>query len=405
MKRPRVLLLLGILLAPRFGTAGVELDGSDWHAELDAHVRLLWTWTREIEADRFFETGSTKKQDSGGLLTRAELTAEGVLRDRLYGQLAYDLEYRTGSNLDSLRFALGDALGPGTWFDWDRTIHRGPDSDLRHLVYRAWLRYEGDRFDVTIGRQRIALGRGRLWNPVDLFNPIFPLQVEGDRRIGQDAVVARLFLRRDLRLMLIESPQDDPDDHRMAARLEVHRMQVDAGVMVARIRRDYVFGAEFATSFRGAGIRGEATYTDPESGGRFWQAVASLDRNLPLGTGLYVLVEHLYNENRIDPDAPIPLGLQALALAQAPQLDRITTIVRNQTGFQVGYDLTPLLRGDVVVLYDWDGPSAALLPALRYSWRADVEITLAAQLFVGRDGRTEYGGVSNLLLVQLDAYF
>jgi hypothetical protein len=397
-------LALALISPPERAAAGVEFDGADWHAEIDAHTRLLWTWTREIEADHFFETGSTKKQDSGLLLTRAEVTAEGVWHDRLYGQLVYDMEYRTGPGLESLRFAVGDEAGPGTWFHWDDTIHQSSSADMRHLIYRASLRYEGERFDVTIGRQRIALGRGRLWNPTDLFNPIFPLQIEGDRRVGQDAIVARLFLTDDLRLELIESPQNDPDDHRMAGRFALHRQEVDAAVMVARIREDYVFGGEFATSFRGAGIRGEATFTDPDVGDRFWQVVASVDRNIPIGNGLYVLAEHLFNENLVDPDAPIPPLLQALVLAQAPQFDRITTIAKNQTGLQTSYEITPLLRGNFVVLYDWNGASAAFLPGLSYAWRSDVEITLGGQLFVGRD-REQYGDISNLVLLQVDAYF
>ncbi len=392
-------------LAPEPAGAGLELDGADWHAELSAQTRLLWRWTREIEADDFVATGSTKKADSKLLLTRAEISAEAVWRDRLYAEFVYDMEYRTGSGLDSLRFAVGDEIGPGTWFDWEDEIHQGPNSDLRHFVYRAWLRYEGDRFDVTVGRQRIALGRGRIWNPVDLFNPILPLQVEGDRRIGQDSVVARLFLSENLRLELIESPQDDPDDHRMAARFAVQRREIDAAAMIARIREDYVFGGEFATSVGGTGVRGEGTWTNPDLGDEFWQLVGSVDHNFVIGSGLYVLVEHLFNENRIDPDLPIPTGIQVLALAQAPQLDRLTTVVRHQTGLLLGYDLTPLLRGDLLTLYDWNGASAGFLPTLSYEWQPDLVITIGAQLFIGSDESTEYGEVSNLLLVQLDAYF
>ncbi len=405
MRRLLQLVTVAWILAPEPAGARLEFDGADWQAEVSAHTRLLWQWTREIEADEFVASGSTKKNDSKLLLIRAEISAEAVWRDRLYAEFVYDVEYRTGSGLDSLRFAVGDAIGPGTWLKWDRTFHEGANSDLRHLVYRAWVRYEGERFDVTVGRQRIALGRGRIWNPVDLFNPIFPLQVEGDRRIGQDSIVARLFLTDNLRLELIDSPQDDPDDHRMAARFAVQRREIDAAVMVARIREDYVFGGEFATSLGGTGVRGEGTWTNPDLGDEFWQLVASVDHNFAIGRGLYVLVEHLFNENRIDPDLPIPTGIQLLALAQAPQLDRLTTVVRHQTGLLLGYDLTPLLRGDLLTLYDWNGASAAFLPTLSYEWQPDLVITIGAQLFVGSDESTEYGEVSNLLLVQLDAYF
>ncbi|MFB3099474.1 MAG: hypothetical protein ACE1ZX_05510, partial [Acidimicrobiia bacterium] len=76
------------------------------------------------------------------------------------------------------------------------------------LLYRGWVRYEGRSFDVTLGRQRIPLGRARLWNPTDLFNPIFPLAIEGDQRIGQDAVVARWEPLDEIWLVGLWSPQD-----------------------------------------------------------------------------------------------------------------------------------------------------------------------------------------------------
>jgi hypothetical protein len=284
---------------------------------------------------------------------------------------------------------------------------------MRHALYRAWLRYEGDQWDLTLGRQRIALGRGRLWNPTDLFNPIFPLAIEGDQRIGQDAAVGRFRLARTVRLVGIWSPQDDPDLHKAAVRLELQRREIDAALMAGRFQRDWVFGGDFALSFRGAAIRGEATFTDLELGNRIWQVVGSVDYSFAVGTGLYALVEHLYNENLVDPSAfaalppglPRQVALETFVRSQTLFLDRITTVARNQTGFQIGYDLTPILRGDLLALYDWNGPSTAIVPAITYQWRQDVEISLAAQFFIGRDARTEYGDRSTLLVLQLDAYF
>jgi hypothetical protein len=388
------------------------MDGKDWRAELGGQVRLLGTFTREVGADDFLLDGSTRKQDSGLLLVRTRLNAQAAFRERLFAQVVYDAELRTGSGLRSLQFEVANEIGTRTWFDADRVFSSSPDASLRHALYRAWVRYEGDRFDLTVGRQRIALGRGRLWNPTDLFNPIFPLAIEGDQRIGQDAVVGRLRLGRSLRLMGIWSPQDDPDLHKAAGRLELHRTEIDAAIMAGRFQQDWVFGGDFATSLRGASVRGEATFTDLERGGRIWQVVGSADYNLSIGTGIYVLVEHLYNENLIKPTQPtlVP-GLSRdalvkfLAQSQVPLLDRITTIARNQTGFQVGYDLTPILRGDLLVIYDWNGPSSAIVPMLRYLWRDEVEIALGAQLFIGRDARTEYGDRSPLILLQVDRYF
>lgn len=55
-------------------------------------------------------------------------------------------------------------------------------------IYRAYLQYRGDTHFWTIGKQRIPLGVGRIWNPIDKFNPIQIEQVEPAYRQGVDAI-------------------------------------------------------------------------------------------------------------------------------------------------------------------------------------------------------------------------
>jgi hypothetical protein len=371
---------------------------------------VLGTFTRDLHTEPLLTKGDTHKHDSGLLLTRLRIEGEGAYGDRLFAEVAYDLEMFAGSGLNSLRFDLADEIGTGTWLDADRVFSEHDDAVWRHALYRAWVRYEADRWELTLGRQRIALGRGRLWNPTDLFNPIFPLAIEGDQRIGQDAAVVRAQLGHGLRAAGIWAPQDDQDDHKAAMRLELHRRAIDAALMVGTFQGERVFGADMAASVRGAAFRAEATYSDTDEIGWIWQVVTSVDYNFDVGTGLYFLVEHLYNENLCEDlfgEAVCAGNLAAAAavgLAQA-STDRITTVVRNQTGVQIGYDLTPLLRANLLVLYDWHGPSAAIAPALIYSWRSNVEVSLAAQLFVESCNRCEYADPSNILIFQVDTYF
>lgn len=391
----------------------VEIDRGDLRAELSAQLRALYQLTRAFDAEDLLREGRSTRRDSWSLLSRARFEGELAWRDRVYAEVIYDVEGRTGTGLDTLRFAVADAIGTGTWLDGDRVFSRHADGDWRHLVYRAWVRYESERFELTLGRQRIPLGRGRLWNPSDLFNPIPPLAIEGQQRIGQDAVMARWKAGEGLWGSLIWSPMDDPDDHRAALRVELTRPELDAAGFVGRFARDWVFGLDFARNLGDAAVRGEATYTDLERGGRIWQVVASLDYTFPVGSGLYTLVEHLYNENLVRPlrlGAPVPAAspeaaVRQLVGAQLPLLDRIATTVRNQTGFMASYELTPLLNGSLLAIYDWHGPSAALFPVLAYSATSNLQLSVGAQLFIGPRGRSEYGDAANLLFLQLNYFF
>ncbi|NOQ46037.1 MAG: hypothetical protein GQ559_05115, partial [Desulfobulbaceae bacterium] len=40
----------------------------------------------------------------------------------------------------------------------------------------------------SVGKQRIPLGVGRIWNPIDVFNPIDSEAIETDERIGTDSI-------------------------------------------------------------------------------------------------------------------------------------------------------------------------------------------------------------------------
>lgn len=414
------LLLVAVLLAAPAGAA--SFDRGDLRVELAGSAKTLYTATRSLhlhEIERFGKTPS----DTGSLLGRLRLEGEFGYGERWAGELVYDVEGRTGSGLDPAAFAIAEEIGTRTWLDLDRTVSDHDDLHARHLLYRGWLRYHDERLELTLGRQRIPLGRGRLWNPTDLFNPIGPLEIEGDQRIGQDAALARVRLGEGIWGVGIWSPQDDPDDHRAAVRLEMVRRQLDAAVMSGRFGRDWMFGGDFARNLGGAAIRGEATYTRLKHADGIWQVVLSIDYTASVGSGLYLLAEHFYNENLIDSSegdlstlvsafgmrpqltpAETKRLLRGLAEVQAPFLDRFTTVARHQTGFQAGYDLTPLIRANLLTIFDWDEGSIAVFPILFWAARDDLEVSGGLQLFYG-SADSQYGRIPPVFFMQIELFF
>lgn len=72
----------------------------------------------------------------------------------------------------------------------NETLHTSKPSSLQNKtsIYRAYLQHRGMKHFWSIGKQRIPLGVGRIWNPIDVFNPIDSEAIETDERIGTDAV-------------------------------------------------------------------------------------------------------------------------------------------------------------------------------------------------------------------------
>jgi hypothetical protein len=70
----------------------------------------------------------------------------------------------------------------------------------------------------------------------------------------------------------------------------------------------------------------------------------------------------------------------------------------------MGYDLTPELRGDFLVIVDWQGVSASFFPTLAWSPLGWLEIRLGVQAFAGPH-LSQFGSQEPLGFVQADAFF
>jgi hypothetical protein len=152
----------------------------------------------------------------------------------------------------------------------------------------------------------------------------------------------------------------------------------------------------------------------------------SLDYNFDIGTGLYVLVEHLYNGNALgfgdglagnrlpqfqETTSPPTVASASFAGPYVRPLgterlggSRVVTLAAHQTGLELGYDLTTALRIDLVTLWDWRGSSGAFFPQLTFSGLNSAEFTLGAQVFSGGKN-SQYGNREPLVFVRAEWWF
>jgi hypothetical protein len=361
------------------------------------------------------------EQDVWESLTRFRLQLDGGFGEGLTGQLIYDFEWRNGI-LDTLFSAPGAV--EDTFLGLEDRVGEATDRHAQvHRVYRGWLRWERGPFQLTVGRQRIPWGVGRLWNPIDRFNAIGPLALEGDQSLGIDAIDARWSFSGFDSLQLVYAPGTRSEDAKYAARYQAVIRDVDVGLVVGRFEEAFTTGFDLAGNVGDSAWRVEAVWTDSsrdvlEFGqgaselDPFWQVVASVDHNFDIGTGIYALVEHLWDQNALGlPPSGRTAGL--LPFFRAPGLpvspdrfggSRVVSLVSHQTGFMAGYDLTTAVRGQLLVIWDWRGESAAIVPSVAFTgWNA-VELTVGAQLFAGGD-RSQYGPQEPLGYLLLEWFF
>ena len=255
----------------------------------------------------FGEVGEERAVQS---LSRLRLEIDVGVTSWLTGHVVADNELFAG-DLDTLEATLGDDLSSDSFFGAEDNVTQNDHAAWRTLLYRGYLRAELGPTEWIVGRQRIAWGVGRLWNPIDRFNPIPPLAIEGDQSEGIDAVLARWNFDGFNAVEAIYAPGSSQDDARYALRVLGVTLDTDWSVMAGVFERAPTVGFDLARNLGDAAIRFEVVYADPtqnytplgagssQEQGDFWQVVGSIDYTLDLGSGLYLLLEHLYNGNAL----------------------------------------------------------------------------------------------------------
>lgn len=371
--------------------------------------------------------------------TRLRLEADFRYSDWLTAFASYDNEISFGG-IDTLEAQLGSGLKSGSFLQAEAELSQGEHHNYRHRLYRGYVRVETERFELSVGRQRIAWGVGRLWTPIDRFSALPPLNLEPGITPGVDSIDGRFNFDGFSYLQFVYAPGKSRRFERWALRLHGVLLDADLSLMGGLFEAARTVGFDFARNLGQGAIGVEAVFTSPKHKVTkifdleskrlpdYWQTVVSFDINLDVGTGLYLLTEYLYNGNALgfgrgragtllpffestaDPPpgtpvpAPVPGPYPTGATSDVFGSSRVITNAKHQLGVQIGYDLTPELRGDFVTLIDVDGGSAAFVPSLGYSPLDSFEITLGVQLFAG-PRLSQYGGAEPLVHLLADWYF
>jgi hypothetical protein len=351
--------------------------------------------------------------------------------------VAYDHELLAG-RLGGLGAELASDFATPSFMDADQQIVDDEHASWRHVLYRGYVQFESRHFEATVGRQRIPWGVGRLWNPIDRFNAIPPLALQPDQSAGVDAVDLRWLITGFTFLEGVYAPKKRGDDRSYALRLHGVVRDIDYSLMAGVFEEAWALGFDLAANVGGAAARLEFVFTDPERDvwpiersrprelAPFVQLVASIDYLFDVGTGVYALLEHLYNGNAlgfgkgragallpffeatderpggVPPEIPGPFPT-----ATSPDRfggSRVVTRSEHLTGLQLGYDLTPEMRVDLLSILDWQGWSGVFYPSVAYSPRDWLEVTIGAQVAVG-PRLSEYGDLDPLGFLILQAFF
>lgn len=326
-------------------------------------------------------------------LNRLRLEVRGRPADWLGYEVQYDNEALLGSYLDTAQFAQLKAVRPSTYWDMQRNYVDNKSLLMRHRIHRGFVSLNTAAVDAYLGRQRIAWGSGRMWNPTDLFNPYNPAQIERDERTGVDAVLVEKNFSALSRLSIAYAPQRNTPSSR-AVRYRSNISGTDMALMAGEFRDSRVTGLEFAGRIGDAGVYGEAARTKPAAGDAFTRSVLgaeyAFENTLTIGAEYYLNGEGTTQRSRYD-------FVRMFA-------GQIQNVARHYTSAHLRYDVTPLLRSENYLIFNHDDASRFFAPSLVYSLSTNWDAAAGVQLFSG-DADSEYGRFYDVYYMYVQRFF
>ncbi|OIO06822.1 MAG: hypothetical protein AUJ52_11470 [Elusimicrobia bacterium CG1_02_63_36] len=328
---------------------------------------------------------------------RVELEAsQGPVRARV----DYDHELFTGSYLRSLEYRKFGLAEPPGHFDLEQNISSGTDGLYRHRLYRGWIEARGAGMRLRFGRQRIAWGTGKLWNPVDVLNPYQPTSLEREERRGVDSLHASRALGALGQIEAAYTLADRWKESDFLARVRGNFDKTDLSLIgghVAASTGSWMAGGAWSSDLEGGNFHGEWSIVDLKIADMFFRGMAGYEYTFsadpfwaPL-KDVWVVAEYLYNGK----------GRGDFSRYDFAQLatGREVSVARHYLGTGITKEFHPLVKGELYALFNADDGSQFFAPSVSYNPVGELHLSAGWQRFGG--GRnSEFGRRGNIGFVQ-----
>lgn len=277
--------------------------------------------------------------------------------------------------------------------------------DTDHVVYhridRLNLSLQRDWGDLRIGRQAITWGNGLLFNPMDLFNPFSPTDIEREYKTGDDMIAATLLIGNLPEIQVLCVPRRHPETGTLEA--EQSALAAKAHLIKGETEFDLLAAANYGDHILAAGARGylfdaawrmDVVYTvaNPRwEEENFVSLVANLDYSWTWQNhNWYGLIE-LYHNGLGQDDYPAALADDHIR----ERFDRGEVFVLGSwyAAAHAHIELHPLVNAYTTALVNLNDFSGITQPRMTWDATQNLMFTIGADLHWGRP-EAEYGGFS-----------
>ena len=242
-------------------------------------------------------------------------------------------------------------------------------------LYRAYVQYNNTQTQITLGKQRIPFGVGRIWNPIDIFNPIDFTSIETDIRKGVDALRVEHSLGDLSSLNLVYGQE------KQSVKIKGYLDFADFALMALNDDKNNqnILGYEFEGELMSTGIeiRSEGgKFYGNKIDGDYFKAIFGAEYGFE--NSLNILTEYKYN-----------------------------SITDDELGLLFLYQYSPLISLSLLNITDLKDKSYLITPSLAYSLSDESELKVGVFKYgkFRNNFLTKYGEMQNSAYIRYYIYF
>jgi hypothetical protein len=365
---------------------------------------FLYNKTDNYYGDNFF---TTEKRLLKADLNRLRLSPELNFNETVIIHVDFDNELIWSNYSKSYEFENYWFIEEYNQFaDLSREPHYDDTWYYRTKIHRAYAKITLANFRFALGRQQIRFGSGRLWNPLDILNPLSPTFAEGaEEQKGTDAMKLDYYPGEFTEISLVFDPKrynnriEDLEfrNSNSIARIKATVSETDIALLGGYISRRKTGGMDLSTTLLDGILRGSLLASKPEGSSTYLTGNGGYEYTF--GVGLNLLFEYFYNEKGLNRDPDLLFEYQQSLITGINQYNyfilsnRIITFNRHYLGLSLGYDFHPLVRGELFSIYDIEGRGLFGSFSLNINLLQNLDLSLGvmtAAIFKGSDYSSDF---------------
>jgi hypothetical protein len=346
-----------------FSSFGQETEDEQPKLTVNGYIKDLLTLTYLEGVDSSYTDNLIHNRINFQWYPNSKLTGKLEIRNRLFtGDLV-----KTLPNYADLVDVNND------YFNLSATIE-GDKAVFQTMIDRAYLQWSEEKWQLSVGRQRINWGVNVAWNPNDIFNAYSLLDFDYTERPGSDAIRYQRYIGFAGGYEFAVKMADSWEELTAAGLYKWNYKSYDIQVLGGVMQNTLVAGGAWAGNIGLTGFKGELTVIQDLNTDRT-DFLASITSDYAFPNSLYLNASLLYNSAAIE--------TAGLAFGSSPANLDIRSISSTQwsTYFQSAYTFHPLLNGSLMILF-FPGDTGFLMgPMLTYSPITDIDFDVISQLY------------------------